>query len=147
MSASVKPVAKADDYRSSAEPETISSLALEGGKALKSLHSGSGHSGSAHSALSTEDALGAGLRTGRTTTPSPSLRQRSRSRSCSPEPRESSTLVVVAGLLEHEGKVLPRDFRRNRRKPAGGGHHAAMPTDSECRVDQSPCPVTGLDSY
>ena len=150
-SASVKPASKADEYRSSTEPETVSMLALEGEKALKLLHSASGHSGSAQSALSMEDAVGAGSRTGRTMTKSPSPRQRShsrsRSRSCSPEPRESSTLVVVAGLLEHEGKVLPRDFRRNRRKPFGGGHHAAMPADSECRVDQSPCPVTGLDSY
>ena len=150
-SASVKPASKADEYRSSTEPETVSMLALEGEKALKLLHSASGRSGSAQSALSMEDAVGAGSRTGRTMTKSPSPRQRShsrsRSRSCSPEPRESSTLVVVAGLLEHEGKVLPRDFRRNRRKPFGGGHHAAMPADSECRVDQSPCPVTGLDSY
>lgn len=64
--------------------------------------------------------------------PSPERRQVSRSRSQSPEPRASSTLVVVAGLLEQElkcGKVMPRDTRRNRRKPAHGGCHAALPND------------------
>jgi len=64
--------------------------------------------------------------------PSPERRQVSRSRSQSPEPRASSTLVVVAGLLEQElkcGKVAPRDTRRNRRKPAHGGCHAALPND------------------
>lgn len=64
--------------------------------------------------------------------PSPERGQVSRSRSQSPEPRASSTLVVVAGLLEQElkcGKVMPRDTRRNRRKPAHGGCHAALPND------------------
>ena len=109
-SASVKPASKADEYRSSTEPETVSMLALEGEKALKLLRSSSGHSGSAQSALSMEDAVGAGLRTGRTLTKSPSPRQSSRSRSCSPEPRESSTLVVVAGIIRARGQGSAKRF-------------------------------------
>jgi hypothetical protein len=133
------------DYRSSAEPETVSMLALEGEKALKLMRSASGHSGSDRSAASAERTLMDGDRLGRAQTVSPSPRRVSRS--CSPEPRESSTLVVVAGLFEQDCKVIPRDYRRNRRKPAGGGHHAAMPTDLECQVSQSMTPAVGADAY
>jgi len=133
------------DYRSSAEPETVSMLALEGEKALKLMRSASGHSGSDRSAASAERTLMDGDRLGRAQTVSPSPRRVSRS--CSPEPRESSTLVVVAGLFEQDCKVIPRDYRRNRRKPAGGGHHAAMPTDLECQVAQSMTPAVGADAY
>lgn len=126
---------EADDYRSSAEPETVSMLTLEGEKAVKLMRtSSSQRSGSGMSARSTETRIG---RTDREHEVSPKTRTPSRSpqRSASPEPRESSTLVVVAGLLERDGKVTPRDLRRNRRKPMGGGHHAAMPADAECHVD------------
>ena len=134
-----------EEYRSSAEPETVSMPTLDGEKALKLMRSASGHSGSDRSAASAERALVDGDRMGRAQTVSPSPRVVSRS--CSPEPRESSTLVVVAGLFEQDCKVIPRDYRRNRRKPAGGGHHAAMPTDLECQVDQSMTPVVGADAY
>jgi hypothetical protein len=115
---------------------------LESGKLLGSMHSMS--SNSAHSTFSIE-ALSAAVNRGRLpsqTLPTSSSPPRSgglRSRSVSPEPRSSSTLVVVAGLLERDVKVAPRDFRRNRRKPVGGGHHAAMPSDSECH---EPCTLT-----
>ena len=145
---------EADDYRSSAEPETVSMSTLEGDPTnLKLMRTASGaQSGSAHSARSTETRIGRAEQrefaaSPKTRTPS---RSPSRSPSTSPEPRESSTLVVVAGLLEqYNGKVTfaPRDFRRNRRKPVGGGHHAAMPADSECRVDGSTYAVASFEHW
>jgi len=126
---------EADDYRSSPEPETTPLPTLDGEKVVKLMRtSSSQRSGSGVSARSTETRIG---RTQRQSGASPKTRTPSRSptRSESPEPRESSTLVIIAGALERNGKVTPRDPRRNRRKPLGGGHHAAMPADTECHVD------------
>jgi hypothetical protein len=130
--------------RSSAEPESEPMTMMESGKLLKSMRSMS-----SNSAFSSEHALESIVRAGLSkqggaANASPP-RGAPRSRSVSPEPRSSSTLVVVAGLLEHDQKVLPRDFRRNRRKPAGGGHHAAMPSDTDCH---EPCTLSvKLEQY
>ena len=127
-----KTSAQNDSNRSSAEPETEPLTMMESGQLLKSMRSMS-----SNSAFSTEHALESIVRGGlskqRGADRASPPRGAPRSRSVSPEPRSSSTLVVVAGLLEHDQKVLPRDFRRNRRKPAGGGHHAAMPSDMDCQ--------------
>lgn len=130
--------------RSSAEPESEPMTMMESSKLLKSMRSMS-----SNSAFSSEHALESIVRAGLSkqggaANASPP-RGAPRSRSVSPEPRSSSTLVVVAGLLEHDQKVLPRDFRRNRRKPAGGGHHAAMPSDTDCH---EPCTLSvKLEQY
>lgn len=129
--------------RSSAEPETEPLTMVESGKLLKSMRSMS-----SNSAFSSEHALESIVRAGLSKQGAANAsppRGAPRSRSVSPEPRSSSTLVVVAGLLEHDQKVLPRDFRRNRRKPAGGGHHAAMPSDTDCH---EPCTLSvKLEQY
>ena len=129
--------------RSSAEPESEPLTMVESGKLLKSMRSMS-----SNSAFSSEHALESIVRAGLSKQGAASSsppRGAPRSRSVSPEPRSSSTLVVVAGLLEHDQKVLPRDFRRNRRKPAGGGHHAAMPSDTDCH---EPCTLSvKLEQY